>query len=233
MEKININSLILDYSLYPRTKIDDQHVSYMLEVLKTNMELPPIVVDKKSLRIIDGFHRYTARRRFHKLNKDNDSLIFIDAIMKSYKSEAEMFADAMRLNSSHGRMLTQYDRAHCIIKAEELGLTVNVTTEALSITCNKYDELKVGHIGKLHISPHLAAESIPLKRTIRYKAGKKLTTKQVEVNKMLSGMNQSFYVNQIIMLIESDLLDVNNKNLMERLEKLSGLLEKVLFKKIA
>jgi len=59
-------------------------------------------------------------------------------------------------------------------------------------------------------------------------AGKQLNKKQQETNKRLGGMQQSFYANQLIDLIESDLLDVNNPLLIERLRTLHGLLAAVL-----
>ena len=244
MQKVNINSLILDFDLYPRCKVDSQHAGYMLDSIEAGVELPPVIIDKKSKRVIDGFHRVTAWQRFFKLNKEE--IPTINVILKSYTSEANMFLDAMKYNASHGRMLTQYDRAHCIIKAEALELSIDVTSGALSITVDKYGELRAEHTGELHVSPHLSKKGnkttrktahhktklIPLKRTIKHLAGKELTVQQVEVNKKLSGMNQSFYVNQLIDLIESDLLDRENTNLMARLEKLYDLLKETVSKEM-
>jgi len=104
MQTININSLVLDFTLYPRCRVDDQHASYMLESVKAGVELPPVIIDKKSKRVIDGFHRVTAMKRFFKLNKKEKPEI--TAIIKTYKSEADMFLDAMKYNAAHGRMLT-------------------------------------------------------------------------------------------------------------------------------
>jgi hypothetical protein len=47
---------------------------------------------------------------------------------------------------------------------------------------------------------------------------------QVDAMKHLGGNNQVFVVNQLIRLIENDMLDVENKNLMERLSVLKSLL---------
>lgn len=233
MQYIDVNSVILDFDLYPRCSIDSQHTTYMMESLKAGMELPPIILDKKSKRVIDGFHRVTAFRRYFKQNKTEDQSVPV--ILKSYKSEGDMFADAMKYNATHGRALTQYDRAHCIIIAEErFGLSTEQVSKALSITTSKYDELHNERIGKLHLSPHLkggtgfrrrGARAIPLKRTISHLAGKELTTSQAEANKRLSGMSQCFYVNQLIDLLENNLLDMNNVHLMERLQHLYSLLQ--------
>jgi hypothetical protein len=55
-----------------------------------------------------------------------------------------------------------------------------------------------------------------------------LTTKQADGNVKAGGMNQLFYVNQIINLLENDLLDFSNVRLTDRLQYLKELLpEKV------
>jgi hypothetical protein len=198
----------------------------MVESLKAGVELPPVIADKISKRTTDGFHRVTAAQKFSKINKEKKAMI--NVIFKEYNSEEEMFLDAMRYNASHGRMLTQYDRAHCIIIAEELKLSANEVANALSITIDKYGELKANHIGELTLSTDLGKKKpIPLKRTIRHKKGQTLNKFQAEANERLGGMNQMFYVNQIIDLIENDLLDIENKGLMERIEKLRELLYSV------
>ena len=71
------------------------------------------------------------------------------------------------------------------------------------------------------------SNDVPLKHTIRHMAGKKLTKKQAVANKRLGGMNQMFYVNQVITLIDSDLLDTDNVELMKRIETLAQLLQQL------
>lgn len=51
-----------------------------------------------------------------------------------------------------------------------------------------------------------------------------LTTKQVDGNVKAGGMNQLFYVNQIVNLLENDLLDFSNMKLIDRLQYLKELL---------
>lgn len=71
--------------------------------------------------------------------------------------------------------------------------------------------------------------TVPLKRTISQQfAGRKLTKRQAEANERLSGMNQQFYANQLIELLESKMLDTEDEHLIERLRVLHGLLDEVL-----
>ena len=264
MQKEKLDLLILDYDLYPRGSApDSQHIGYMLDSIVAGIELPPVIVDKKSKRVVDGFHRVKAWHRYFNSHKDEDKTIpsyfnshkdedkTIPIIYKSYRSEGDMFIDAMKYNSAHGRTLTQYDRAHCIIKAEEVfHLSIDVVSKALSITVSKYDKLKTDRIGSLTHSPHLksvdkkrkpaiiksddkqlSGKLVSLKRTIRHKAGQEITEQQAEINKKLNGADPKFTANQLIMLIENDLLDENDYDLIEKLNSLYSLLNSFLSKK--
>jgi hypothetical protein len=52
--------LVQDYSLYPRTVTDDAHVARLVEALRAGETFPPVVADKASRRVVDGFHRIKA-----------------------------------------------------------------------------------------------------------------------------------------------------------------------------
>jgi hypothetical protein len=71
---------------------------------------------------------------------------------------------------------------------------------------------------------------IPLKRTLHHMAGQSLSKTQVEAQEKLGGMDQGFYVNQLIVLIENDLVDTGNAKLMQNIVKLAALLGKLLKK---
>jgi hypothetical protein len=58
--------------------------------------------------------------------------------------------------------------------------------------------------------------------------GMELSKEQTEAIKTLGGNNQTFYVNQLLTLIESGLLDTGNPGLMERLALLRDRLVKLL-----
>lgn len=218
MKTVPIAKPLLDYTIYPRAQVDSQHVHYMRQALKSGASLPPIIVCKKSLRVVDGFHRLTAMR----LEFGDESTI--EVIEKSYASEKELFLDAIRLNAPHGRRLTTFDRAHCLIIAKDLRIAVADIASAMSMTVDALGELRTDRVGELRVSGG-QNKPIALKRTIRHMAEKPLTDKQSAANDKLSGMQQSFYVNQVILLLENNLLDRSDENLLERLGVLHGLLE--------
>jgi hypothetical protein len=92
-----LSSLMEDMDLYPRHSIDSTYVASLLEALKAGDQLPPIIIDKKSLRIVDGWHRARAYKRLHGASGS------IDVITVQYKSEADIIFDAVKRNAGHGR----------------------------------------------------------------------------------------------------------------------------------
>lgn len=227
MTKLPVGDLVLDFALYPRADVDRQHCSYMAEAIRAGATLPPVIIDKKSKRVTDGFHRVRTYLRVYDPNHK------IEVIEKSYRTDAAMFLDAMRYNASHGRMLSTFDRAHCILLGEQFGIEPDQIAGALQITMDAVGKLKADRVGTLRTrtvtsSGQRKGQRIPLKRTIRHMSGTTLTKAQYEANDKLSGMEQLFYVNQLVTLIENDLLDKENEKLFDGLRKLHELLESVL-----
>lgn len=224
MRTIKVSELVLDFTLYPRGEVDSQHVGYIREAMKAGVELPPIIAEKKTLRVVDGFHRTKAYIGEHGEGHE------IEIVEKSYKSDAELFLDAARYNSAHGANLSRFDRVHCILRAEQLGITVEQIASALSITADAAGQLRVNRVGQLRATKASGGNhmQIPLKRTIQHMAGQTLSRSQEEANGKLGGMNASFYVNQLCILIENGLLDKANEKLFARLAKLRELLDEVL-----
>jgi len=213
---MRLSEMVLDFDLYPRADVDASHVGYLCEAIQSGATLPPIVIDAASRRVIDGFHRYRAYMRLY--GGDYDA----EVVEERFESEAELFLAAVRANSAHGRRLSRYDQAHVIVRAENLEIDSECLAGALHVPVETVEKLRVektARSGRLHV---------PVKSTIAHKAGRQLTRVQVEANRRLGGMRQLFYVNQLILLIESDLLDVDNRQLMNRLGQLKGLLEVVI-----
>ncbi len=216
MQTVKAASLILDYNLYPRAQVDALHVKEMCDADKAGVEFPPVVADHESKRVTDGFHRITKQLRLHGEGAE------IQCNFKKYKSEREMFMDAMHMNAHHGRNLCAFDKAHCIAKALDFGIPDDAIAGSLAVTVERIELIRTTKMASIKGAD--VKLTMPIKNTIRHKAGKTLTVRQQETNVKLGGMNQVFYVNQLIMLIESDLLDKENDKLMERLGHLKGIL---------
>lgn len=208
--RVKAVELVMDFALYPRFKIDDYHVSEMVESLKAKAVFPPIIADESSRRVVDGFHRIRALQRLYKEEAE------VDVIFKKYPTDAAMYEDAMRLNSAHGRNLTSYDKAHCILRGRELGLTDDKIAEALHITKDRIAVL---------IRERWTADTQVLKRTVSHLAGTMLTDKQRDFIPKAGGMDQLFYINQVIALLETDSIDWTREQVKRSLKKLFNLLQ--------
>lgn len=216
MRKMKVAELILDFDLYPRNNVDTHNVKNLVDALAAGAELPAVIIDRKSKRVVDGFHRVRAHLRH--LGEDAE----IEVIEKTYTNDAAMFLDAMRYNASHGAKLDPCDRNHCVIIAERLSIPLEAVAGALHMPVDKLGAL---HNDRTATSGSL---SVPLKRTVQHFSGRKLNKRQVEANDRLSGMNQVFYANQLIELLESKMLDLSDDKLLVRLQRLHELLDGVL-----
>jgi len=206
-EMIKIAELVEDTGIYPRISIDAQAVGYLVEAIVSGVVLPAIIVCRATRKIIDGFHRVRAFRRIFGDEAE------IEVVFKDYASDKERFLDAMKYNSAHGSRLDRCDRVHCAHIAKELRIGLALVSDALHMQAKRFKEL----VAERTATAGKAAQPVALKRTIEHMGGRKLTTQQEEANRKLSGMRQSFYVNQVIILIENDLIDKEDAELLERM----------------
>jgi len=218
MKEYRLGDLVLDYTIYPRKQIDSYHVHIIVDAIQNGAELPPIVIEKKTKRVVDGFHRHTAYKR---VSGDNPECLVM-CIEKNYKSEKDLFLDSMRFNASHGRTLSKYDRVHCLNVARELDIPDKDVAKILHIPPKDVQTLSVNRTA---IRGNGKQRLEPIKGTIGHKAGQQLSDEQWQANTKLGGMKQSFYVNQLITLIENELIDTQDEKLMERLQRLGELLD--------
>lgn len=189
LKKVKLERLVLDYNFYPRTQVSDEHVSNIREAILAGRELPPILVDAKSFRIVDGFHRYFA---YKQLQFDE-----VMANVRNYKYEEYMLEDAVRLNSDYGRPFHTQDRRWIILRAEELGLSRAWVAEVLGITRERVDQLTTQRA-------YCADEIVPLKCGLVNMAGHEITEKQRRANEKWGGMNAAFYAKQLIIYLDSE-----------------------------
>ena len=104
--------------------------------------MPPIIADRKTKRIVDGFHRGRAYRRLFGDGYE------CEVVWRDYASEADLFGDAMRMNSAHGNNITPHDRTRCILIGERLGMDEGDIADALHITIDRLENIRLTRIGK-------------------------------------------------------------------------------------
>jgi len=211
--KVKIVTLTLDYSLYPRHYLDEQTVNDYVHSLQAGAVFPPIIADKKSHRVVDGFTRYTAHLRLYGEGGE------IEVDFRTYRNEGELLLDAIRLNTAHGQRISRHDMKRCVILCESLSLAENDMTFALNITADRLGELRA------QIHNTRAGDRIAAKQATMHLIEKQLSAKQVEGVRRAGGCSQLFFINQVISFIETGILDGENDRVIERLQHLAGLLK--------
>ena len=218
MQNIELAKLIFDEGLYPRTRISGYTVTSIYEVLLTGQIMPPIVIEKKSNRIIDGVHRYRAYCRFY-----DDPKQKIPVETKAFANDAALFLEAGRLNASHGTKMTTIDRVHFALKAKELGASYKDVADALHATESSIKDFLTTRSATVKGGKRKA-----IKRSISHVHGQPLTDKQWSANTKLSGMPLSFHANQLIILMESDLVNREDDKAIAALFKVQAALDEYL-----
>jgi hypothetical protein len=216
MKTVKAALLVEDLSIYPRFSVDQIYVQRLAEALLAGESLPPVVADKKSMRVVDGFHR----RRAYIAAYGPEAKIPVE--WKEYKDTREMFLDVLRYNARHGRRLTTGEEVRCVLIGEELGVSREKVAETLGIR----REVLEGKVERRTAEGPVTREV--LKPAVSHLAGSSLTPEQVEVNRKLGGYKVSFCVNQLIMLIRSGCVNIEDGKLVARLRELYELLTELL-----
>lgn len=231
--KMKVCSLIFDGDLYPRRNIDTHAVRQMVRSLEAGAanDFPPIIIDKKTKKIIDGYHRCKAFLQYF----GEDAEIWCE--VKSYPNDKAIFLDAMKYNARHGIKMDRYDRVHCAIRAKALRIPFKDVARALSEPLDKFKKLVKERTVKA--PPTMSDDTMkngtsviepdhdmPVKRIVDHM--EEFTEEQVEAHKKLGGMDQKFVVNQLLILIGADMVNTGDEKLMLKLQELLVALKKFL-----
>lgn len=138
MATIKVSELVEDFDVYPRFDgVNELHVQRLAEALRAGQKLPPVVACAKSKKLVDGFHR----RRAYVVVYGDDAMIPVE--LRKYKNDGELFADAIFLNTGHGRPIPLADTKAIVNRARAFGLNDLAITKALRLTTKTLNVLTV------------------------------------------------------------------------------------------
>lgn len=210
---VKVSELIMDYTLYPRKEIDATNRSAIVAALEAGQVLPPIIADADSLRIIDGFHRTAAYLQVFGPEHE------VEVELRKYDDEREMWRDAIAYNAKHGRRLSPLDIAIVISRnRQSFNLDEGDLADALGVTTERLEQV---------IARRFAANSDePLKGVYKELAGKRITKKQKKANEEAGGFwSQVALLNQVVALLESDTVNLDDERVVSRLIEIRGLID--------
>jgi len=140
MNKLKIRSIIRDLNLRPRGGTDIEAVERYKEMYRSGTT-KPVVVQKKGLKLIDGFHRIEAKEELYRENPE----LFDEYIDIDYEdiSDDELLARATMLNLAHGVPLSKPEQNRVIGKLlasgkthEEIGKIFGLSHQAITLRIN-------------------------------------------------------------------------------------------------
>src|SRR5271170_6347676 len=101
--EIAVEDLVFDQSLYPRTKPSAHNIALIAEAMRAGVKFKPLVIEKKTKRIVDGVHRWKAWTHVH----GKDSKIECELVTES--DEGKLLAMSVDLNAEHGLQLAAFE----------------------------------------------------------------------------------------------------------------------------
>ena len=137
----------------PRLNGEDK--AHIARLAETETLLPPILVDKRTMRVIDGMHRLMAASL---QGRETIDVVFFDG------SEADIFLHAVQENIAHGLPLSQADRraaaeriiaSHPHMSDRAIGHTVGLAAKTVATVRKRssqgvpQSDARVGRDGKV------------------------------------------------------------------------------------
>jgi len=141
-KKVKVLELVQDWRIWPRHeagKLDSTNVHKLEEILLSGRSFnTPIVVDSKSLRIIDGFHRAKALLR---VQGDKAETV---VILREYANEVAMRIDAAHSANSGALQLTPKDKVHFALGMRRDRVPWPIIAKALDMDVERVRKLVEG-----------------------------------------------------------------------------------------
>lgn len=210
MTTLPLAELVEDFTIYPRHAVDDANVAGLVNALKAGAALPPLVVDRQSKRIVDGWHRARAYRRVI----GPQAVVNVEII--PYPTEVAMLEDAIRRNAAHGRKLDVIDQVRVVTLCQERGVTVTQIAALLNVLPERVEKLAV----RLAFAAAPGDGTIPgtvavaLKRPVAHLAGTTMTEAQVEAHTHAPGTSYLLIAQQLTVAIQHDFINRDDARLM-------------------
>jgi hypothetical protein len=166
------------------------------------------------LRIVDGWHRVRAYRRVV------GDTAAIDVILRTYPSEADLLADAVAQNSTHGRRLDRIDQIRCIDLLSRAGLDTKAISVVLKVPEQKVQTLRV----RIAVSQK-TGEPIPLKRSFVHLSGMKLSPLQEHAHDVAPGSSLLLTARQLRLQLEARTANPNDQKFVHELRLLRAAID--------
>jgi ParB-like chromosome segregation protein Spo0J len=207
--------------LYPRTKVDWLTAYDYSQKMRAGEVFPPITVAhyNNEYILVDGWHRIEALKILGEK--------YIRATVIKVKDEREIFVQAVKLNITHGRPLSPYEKALIIKRLGEMNFTKEEISQIVKIPLDKIEKFVVERVRKVTVGTE--TKEVVLKKIIsKVELPEDFDT---ELQESLSVRTQVKLLDELIVLLENNLIEIENDKVKERLIKAYSLIQS-LFEKM-
>jgi hypothetical protein len=215
---IPLAELVEDLSIYPRTTVSSVNTTNLVDAIRAGVTLPPPVVDKKSKRIVDGFHR----RRAYLKALGTDATILVD--LRHYKTDADILLAAIEANTCHGLPLQEIDKRRNVLSLQGFGTDNVVIARVLHVPVEKIEKLTARIVTVVSEE----AEPVrvePLKQPHRHFQGGEMSEAQSKAAKSAPGTSYLLTIRQLHDALQHRLIDGSSGQVIAALKGLAEALE--------
>ena len=203
--------LVEDYSLYPRHAVETTYVGDLARALAAGETLPPVLAEVGTNRLVDGFHR---RRAYLKHAGDEAQ---VPVIYRKYASDADLLADAIRANTTHGKRLQRVDEIRCVLLAEQHHLPAARVAVLLAVPEQRIVDLRPRVVLQ-------QGQPEPAKLVAAHRYGEEITPRQAEAMHRAVGTAFLRQVHSLTELVEADLFDAARVDVCAALHHLAAVI---------
>ena len=247
MVQTRLGDVVIDPTYQMRMKLNSNAVSKYAEFMRMGDIFPPIVLEKKTNKVVCGFTRMEAYTKVFEPSKK------IPCEVKTFKNELERQLFAVEDNAKHGEPFGTFDKKNIILRLIDSGMTKNNLSDIsilLGMRISRIQDIygmkiitlkggkKTAKIAKeisenptaAKLDPHAAVdgEAKPLKRGLTHKHGTEMKAEVYEeVVEHYNGWPDSVVIDQLLLRIDNDLLDMSKsvtKKLIELYNKLGNII---------
>lgn len=204
-----VASLVEDFSMYPRHRVDESNVGDLVRALQAGHILPPIIAEAKSLRIVDGVHR----RRAYIKHFGEEATAPVE--LRSYDTDAAFFMDAVSLNSAHGRKLDRHDQTRIVLLFRELKVSDQEIAIKLHVPEHQVQQLSI----RIVMAPN---GPIPSKRGLEHMRGEAMTEEQVSVMGSVRSGEAGRLCLELTRLLDAEMVNLEDDAIVARLQTLQA-----------
>ena len=219
VEHIPVASLKYDPTIYPRAWHSDEQVAQLQEAVAAGAKLPPILVDRDTMRIVDGVHRWK------RAQNAGDATIFAE--LRNFGTEQDVFEAAVAANAKHGYGYFEIDREHIYRRAASLNLSVERIAKALCCTVEKVEAITRG-FGKVEMPGPIQPKAEKPKAWNLGKTRVHQRNARPDPPPMLvgeAGVSQLAQVNQLIVAVQNGRIDYRQDRITYALHNLAELIK--------